>query len=194
MKFIKKILCPSCKKPLEMEATTCSKCNHTITQEERTKGVKQAKKISIIMIAVALLFSIGVVFNKDEDKNNDITITENTPQVKPKTDAEIEAEIAELKVEISMATKEFISLHDQLTGFRYNSNFHRVGFGEGGAYYSWLEKVRSAQEKFSNPAQLQSGLIFGELAQMGLEYMRNQGNDTDITLFFLPDMKKAMGR
>lgn len=101
-------------------------------------------------------------------------------------DDKVSADVEELK-----AT--FASLFDELMGFKNNKNFHKYGFGQGGAYYSWLERVRAADNKYKGITQIQTGLFFGELAQVGLDYMRSKGTETEYTSFTVPTMRKALG-
>lgn len=96
--------------------------------------------------------------------------------------------------EAARLKKEFIALYGELMDFRYDSQFHQIGFSSSGKYHAWQQKVFQANETYSKEVQLQTGLIFGQLAQLGLAYQQNQGRETDIVKFFLPDMKKAMGR
>lgn len=144
--------------------------------------------------------------NEVTKTENSITVTESTPKdlsvqettephsvvkindkPKPKTEVEIEAEIAELK-------QDFSKLFDELMGFKDNKKFHEFGFGQGGAYSSWLEQVRSMDKKYKGMLQIQTGLLFGELAQVGLDYMRSKGTETEYTSFTVPNMQKALGR
>lgn len=117
------------------------------------------------------------------------------PQVAENTSDNTSQHTAQTKEqEAARLKKEFIALYGELMDFRYDSQFHQIGFSSSGKYHAWQQKVFQGNETYSKEAQLQTGLIFGQLAQLGLAYQQNQGRETDIVNFFLPDMKKAMGR
>lgn len=42
------ILCPACKKKIVGDAKACPKCGHELTEEERAKGLKDAKASRIV--------------------------------------------------------------------------------------------------------------------------------------------------
>lgn len=121
-------------------------------------------------------------------------LADSTSDYTPQHTAQTAEESQKKEQEAARLKKEFIALYGELMDFRYDSQFHQIGFSSSGKYHAWQQKVFQANETYSKEAQLQTGLIFGQLAQLGLAYQQNQGRETDIVNFFLPDMKKAMGR
>ena len=73
------------------------------------------------------------------------------------------------------AGDEFTTLYKELLAFKGKKDFHAQGFGAGGPYSSWLVRVNAA------------GL--GDLRQMGMDYMRSKGQETEYTLY----VKKEKG-
>lgn len=135
-----------------------------------------------------------------ENKNGEVTITVfdddapkttvQSPAVQDNTD--LDEEEKKLEAECASYKKEFIALYDELMSFRYKSKFHSLGFSAKSPYSGWMQRVEKAEKKYSDQAQLRTELILGELKQIALIYMRNNGNDDDISNFILKDMKKAM--
>lgn len=69
----------------------------------------------------------------------------------------------------------FATLYQELLDFKDEKDFHDIGFTIGGPYNSWLVRVNAAN--------------LGDLRQMGMDYMRNKGQETEFTQY----IKKEKG-
>lgn len=214
----KEIFCPKCNKFIPTNSEQCPKCGYEITDEERQKAIKSTKRIgcfAYFLIAMAILWVIGY-FTKDENKTDkqtaQVQVTENaqtgevtitvtdddnsakTAATSQKADTKTENQDQDKNFEKQCVNykKDFIALYNELMSFRYKSDFHKLGFSGKSPYHSWMQRVEELGKKYPKEVQLQTELVSGELSQMGLVYMRNNGNDDEITEFFLKDMKKAM--
>jgi len=98
-----------------------------------------------------------------------------------------------VKVDIEKELKVFEQLYNELLSFKSSDDFAEYGFGQGGNYYQWLERVNKLE---NNPkAKLLSknkGLLAGELLQLGLEYTKTKGDENEITLFFNKAFEKSL--
>ena len=83
-------------------------------------------------------------------------------------------------------------LWNELQGFRNDKKFYEVGFSKSGPYSNWMDRATAVGEKYPGPVQLQSGLIFGELRQLALDYMRSKGAQTEYIRSMEAEIKKAL--
>ena len=119
--------------------------------------------------------------------------------VEPETD-ELETLLRELqscKPDLSSSTKETIELFLELQEFRYDPEFHLVGFGVCCRFNAWKKEVDSLGERAGLETLRDIGIVPGELFSLGWEHFMNQGNATFLTTFIEANMKgaviKAMG-
>lgn len=66
----KQMICPSCKKAIDFESSSCPHCGIAITDENRKKAQKQIKQGSVILLALlaAVIFGIYSFFGSDDEK------------------------------------------------------------------------------------------------------------------------------
>lgn len=88
-------------------------------------------------------------------------------------------------------------LLDELLNFKDSEDFAFYGFGVGGPYNSWIQKVKKLEKKMDN-IPLASSLppsfrtVPGHLLQIGMEFMRSKGKTTSYTEEYLPQVKTAI--
>lgn len=85
---------------------------------------------------------------------------------------------------IEKAFTEFKSLYRELSGFKDNAEFKKLGFGKGGKYSKWLEKVRGFKQNPDSKLLLKKGVLIGELEQLGMAYASSKGKETEVTKTF----------
>lgn len=122
---------------------------------------------------------IGYVSAKyllDNPNDNKQTTTNNK-------DDDIESEFNEFKL-----------LYNELLNFKSLDDFKESGFGRGGKYSDWLERVQLLGEKpNSKLLWKKKGLLAEELSQLGLEYVKTKGGENETTLFFNYVFEKGLG-
>ena len=85
---------------------------------------------------------------------------------------------------IEKAFTEFKSLYGELNGFKNEADFKKFGFGKGGKYSEWLEKVREFKQNPDSKLLLKKGVLIGELEQLGMAYVSSKGKETEVTKTF----------
>ena len=116
--------------------------------------------------------------------------------VHPETD-ELEALLRELqscKPDLSPSTIETMELFLELQAFRYDPEFHLVGFGVCCRFNVWKQKVDSLGERAGLDTLGEIGIVPGELFSLGWEYFMNQGNATDQTVFMEASIRASVVR
>ena len=77
---------------------------------------------------------------------------------------------------------EFIQTHFyELLEFKDDSEFRELGFGQGGPYYQWLERVRYQHGKENYSVEQNTALA--DLMALGLEYVGTEGQENDATRY-----------
>ncbi|WP_338669756.1 hypothetical protein [Pseudodesulfovibrio methanolicus] len=88
--------------------------------------------------------------------------------------------------------KDFKREYDALLKFKDNPDFWQYGFGRGGKYYEWLERVQSLDKQYPSQTAFKAGLLFANLPIIGREYMRSKGRETPATESHRKDIEKAL--
>lgn len=88
-----------------------------------------------------------------------------------------------------------------LNDLRYNSNFHKVGFGGNGASYAWEQRRRAIDNLWSsyiskfphagNTEYIPIGIALDNLRTVGMDWRRTKGEDTQFTLATTPNIVDA---
>jgi hypothetical protein len=79
--------------------------------------------------------------------------------------------------------RELQGMHTELQSFRKTKDFKFYGFGRGGDYYSWLERIGKMKDDPRNRCCLiHKNCLAGELEMLGMEYASEEGRDTDYTI------------
>ena len=80
----------------------------------------------------------------------------------------------------------FLNLQDmyvELQSFRKTRDFKNYGFGRGGKYFPWLEKIGEMRDDPRNRCCLiYKGCVAGDLEMLGMEYVSSEGQDTDYSI------------
>ena len=111
-----------------------------------------------------------------------IACQNNKKEVKHTESVKIEEVDNSEKTEIIFG--EFKSLYSELLDFKSNSDFKKIGFGEGGPYKEWLTKVEKLKNNPDSKLLLEKGVLVGELEQLGLAYAGSKGQETEVTKNF----------
>lgn len=83
----------------------------------------------------------------------------------------------------------------ELYSFRYDDEFHKVGFGVGGKYNAWLKNIEKIRDRSSSLPNRFFAVktAAGEIMQAGFEFMKSGGFDTEYTKTILPNVEQAIG-
>jgi hypothetical protein len=123
----------------------------------------------------ALLFTVITIITftacKTETKKEELIKIEKTEKID-------ETE------KIEKAFTEFKILYGELCGFKNDADFKNFGFGKGGKYSEWLEKVREFKQNPNSKLLLKKGVLIGELEQLGMVYIGSKGKETEVTKAF----------
>jgi hypothetical protein len=78
----------------------------------------------------------------------------------------------------------------ELDSFRNDPQFHELGFAIAGPFHAWLKSIQAnaSNQAFSSPERI----AVGDLMNMGMDYMRNKGNDTKYTTFARAEILKTL--
>ncbi len=175
------VSCPVCKKKIAADAQRCPKCGHELTEEERTKALKDAKAskigcLGLLIVAVV----IGLVADScDKDKTQSkpepasVETTTSARQkepvigVKPITADELRAQVASLLAELDV--------------FKNSSEFRQCVYGcqQGSMGKEWNRKRERLQERVTpeTDAPILLKAAPGELWALGMAYAK--GNDEE---------------
>tara|TARA_R110001592_G_scaffold58212_4_gene176602 strand:+ start:327 stop:1067 length:741 start_codon:yes stop_codon:yes gene_type:complete len=85
---------------------------------------------------------------------------------------------------IEKSFTEFKSLYGELSQFKNDADFKKFGFGKGGKYSEWLDKVRKFKQNPDSKLLLKKGVLIGELEQLGIAYVGSKGKETEVTKTF----------
>jgi len=86
---------------------------------------------------------------------------------------------------IQIFVNEFETLYLELIEFKEDVAFREIGFGKGGKYSEWMRKLDEFATNIENVDLLfKRGLLLEELRQVGLEYARSEGKETEMTLYY----------
>lgn len=89
-------------------------------------------------------------------------------------------------------------LLEQLDGFRYERRFQAVGFSGAQPYHGWLMRVHTISRVDSDETLRQAGVRYGSymaglaLYNMAMEYMHNEGKDTEESIQGRKDVLKFL--
>lgn len=92
------------------------------------------------------------------------------------------------------AREEARSLYEELLGFKDSSQFKSLGFGAGNKQASaWMEnvnKLKNELDKTDYPIFLK--IVPGSLVQLGLEYQKTGGAESDFTRFQREELEEEL--
>lgn len=86
-------------------------------------------------------------------------------------------------------------LLNELLKFKGDQDFATYGLGSGGKYKGWLDRVRKLNSEITTdtPIPYEVKTAPGFIMQIGLEYARSKGEETEYTKAMMPDVKKTIG-
>lgn len=87
--------------------------------------------------------------------------------------------------------KDFKVLYDELIAFKDKAEFKEKGFGQGGPYYSWLQKAQNFNQREDALDLGRFGITAGDLITLGHEYNRSRGKETESTIRLNKQIKYA---
>lgn len=136
-------------------------------------------------------FLVIIFFGCDESKNSNTEfknesssgIKKETTKKEVKTKVLKEEKIDEAE-KLKVVFTEFKDLYKELMGFKNDKDFKRLGFGKGGKYNNWLQKVKVLKQNTDSKLLLKKGILIGELEQLGLAYASSRGKETKVTKTF----------
>jgi hypothetical protein len=138
-------------------------------------------KFKVIISLLIVLFLSSCKDNTDKRNTNSINNENNVN-----------------KVEDSLITAEYLakfkSLYSKLIKIKEEEDFKKYGFAIGGPYNEWLKKVEKLKKDPKSDLLLKKGILFGELEQLGLEYVSSNGNETELTKYFKGEFEKAFAK
>lgn len=140
------------------------------------KSTRSNKRI-LAFVGYAVVFIIcGLILAPSSDSttanSSDIDTIDSTTTKEDKTTEPSK----NLKV-----LKDFKALYDELQGFKNNPEFIDKGFGQGGPYYSWLQRTMKFSDRDDAKDLTAFGIAAGDLVTLGNEYNNSRGKETETT-------------
>ena len=83
--------------------------------------------------------------------------------------------------DLELLAREILVHYHELLSFKDDPDFHFYCYAGGGPYSAWVERGKAIREKEDMGILAITGILSGELWQMGLDYCRNQGQETEYT-------------
>lgn len=110
-----------------------------------------------------------------------------SPPLKAKQDSNHEVQKEQEKKKCIADAEDFYrelqSMYTELQSFRKTKDFKFYGFGRGGDYYPWLERIGKMKDDPRNRCCLiHKNCVAGILEMLGMEYASEEGRDTDYTV------------
>ena len=94
--------------------------------------------------------------------------------------------------DLEKSLAKFKELYEELLEFKSNTNFIEYGFGLGGEYNSWLQRVKKFQKSHDSKTLINRGFFAAELTQLGLEYVKTKGSENKRTAYLNNLFKKGL--
>ena len=83
--------------------------------------------------------------------------------------------------DLELLAREILVHYHELLSFKDDPDFHFYCYARGGPYSAWVERGKAIKEKEDMGILAITGILSGELWQMGLNYCQNQGQETEHT-------------
>ena len=83
--------------------------------------------------------------------------------------------------DLELLAREILVHYHELLSFKDDPDFHFYCYAVGGPYSAWVERGKAIGEKEDMGILAITGIVSGELWQMGVDYCRNQGQETEYT-------------
>lgn len=81
--------------------------------------------------------------------------------------------------ELPPEAEELKKLYEELQGFRYNPQFHQVGYGDCCEFHSWMKRNDEVRDRIDFQTSLLIGFDPFDLYLLGKEYMDSKGQPTE---------------
>jgi len=153
--------------------------------------------IVIILIILSLIgFVIWMAVKskspKNQDpKNNLISITQPVRKV-PIDISDIEEEKVTFSASDKVVIDKFIAYYHELLSFKSKSDFITYGFGRGGNYYQWLEKVHQFETDANTQILIKLRVVPNDLEGLAMEYVSSKGKENEATKLFRGSIEAAI--
>lgn len=157
------------------------------------------------------VFAVALIYNPNRDARADEIHIETTDQLVEESESNIDNDSEDISVQTRQESKqarqdpnattekereqqkcvddadalygELQEMHEELQSFRKTEDFNLYGFGRGGKFYPWLEKVGKMKDDPRNKCCLMyKNCVAGELEMLGLEYVTSDGVDTEYSI------------
>lgn len=133
------------------------------------------------MATLTFVLTLGLMSCQNENKQI------NTNEV-------IKVEVKDDTEKIAKVFGEFKDLYNELLEIKEKADFKKFGFGAGGSYNNWLQKVQELKNNPDSDLLLKKGVLIVELEQLGLAYASSKGEETDVTESFNKIFSNAISR
>ncbi len=145
-------------------------------------------KKHLFLLLVFVITFIGCGNNSTNQKNQE-TVTTNTEVI---GNSKLQEDNTNSTIPLDF--EQFVSLYNELLGFKDKANFKQYGFGQGGPYYSWLERANKF-EKTANVSHFsQYGFVPADLAALGNIYVSSKGVDNDAAKILRSAIDKGIAK
>ncbi|MBK9256882.1 MAG: hypothetical protein IPM42_15480 [Saprospiraceae bacterium] len=148
---------------------------------------------------------VQVINNKKENMKNQIKIlivillTSSCSQSSKNNQQGVQNLVNETAEVKAQPTKEEIkrfrdtiqSNYEELLAFKDKEDFHKNGFGMGNKYNNWLITIQKHKDNPLAKELLKERIVVGEIESLGMEFLKSNGKETEITKVFTNDLNRA---
>ncbi len=153
-----------------------------------------------IGVLAGVFLSVAACSSEGEtpDEKMEVTPTTRLVVIRPEPPIPPEAFQKQMDAFRSRATQYF----EELMAFKDDPQFHQVGYGQCCRYHQWAEEVEALGKEL-HEADMPNGSEYwyrlfmlkqsvGRFWQIGWEYVRSNGAETDLTNEFMPDVRAGL--
>lgn len=87
---------------------------------------------------------------------------------------------------------QYISFYRELLKFKNEPDFKYYGFGRGGKYYEWMERVRQFNTDANGKILMKVYLVPADIELLASEYAMSQGEETEATQLLRPSLDESI--
>ena len=173
----------------DWDKVTCDDCH-----EKRRSNRQTTKFFALGCLGVFVLLFVGcivIVLSTGNDSTPPRPTTSprsTTPRPAAQTAPPIRATVP-LSSSTESEADTLLGYYHKLMDFKDNPDFHLYCYGVGGPYNTWATNVQALDGGIS--ILTETGIVPGDLWQMGREYCKSGGRETEHTIYMKSQMKPS---
>ena len=93
----------------------------------------------------------------------------------------MDGDVEHQPAEFSGEALELLGLYRELLAFKDERGFHRYCYAQGSPYRGWVARVEELGDRSGAELIGETGILPGDLWQLGSDYCQNTGQETEYT-------------